>query len=282
MARFHPDIYFFCAGGAEGGAKLRELLGGKGANLAEMASLKLPVPAGFTISTRVCNHFYAHGGKYPKGLTEGVAKGIARVEKALGRKFGDAQNPLLVSVRSGARVSMPGMMDTVLNLGLNDQTVRGLEAASKSPRFAWDSYRRFCQMYGDVVLKLKPENKNDPDPFEELIDRKKAARGVTEDVALGVNDLKELVREFRDLIRRRVGRDIPQVPRAQLWEAIGAAFGPWNNERANTYRKLNNIPGDWGTAVTVQSMVFGNLGDDCATGVAFTRDPSTGETGIYG
>jgi len=282
MARVHPDIYFFGAGGAEGGAKLRELLGGKGANLAEMASLKLPVPAGFTISTRVCNHFYAHGGKYPKGLTEGVAKSITRVEKALGRKFGDAQNPLLVSVRSGARVSMPGMMDTVLNLGLNDQTVRGLEAASKSPRFAWDSYRRFCQMYGDVVLKLKPENKNDPDPFEELIDRKKAARGVTEDVALGVNDLKELVREFRDLIRRRVGRDIPQDPRAQLWEAIGAVFGSWNNERANTYRKLNNIPGDWGTAVTVQSMVFGNLGDDCATGVAFTRDPSTGETGIYG
>ena len=282
MARVHPDIYFFGAGGAEGGAKLRELLGGKGANLAEMASLKLPVPAGFTISTRVCNHFYAHGGKYPKGLTEGVAKSIARVEKALGRKFGDAQNPLLVSVRSGARVSMPGMMDTVLNLGLNDQTVRGLEAASNNPRFAWDSYRRFCQMYGDVVLKLKPENKNDPDPFEELIDRKKAARGVTEDVALGVDDLKELVREFRDLIRRRVGRDIPQDPRAQLWEAIGAVFGSWNNERANTYRKLNNIPGDWGTAVTVQSMVFGNLGDDCATGVAFTRDPSTGETGIYG
>ena len=282
MARVHPDIYFFGAGGAEGGANLRELLGGKGANLAEMASLKLPVPPGFTISTRVCNYFYAHGGKYPKGLTEGVAKSIARVEKALGRKFGDGQNPLLVSVRSGARVSMPGMMDTVLNLGLNDRTVRGLEAASSNPRFAWDSYRRFCQMYGDVVLKLKPENKNDPDPFEELIDHKKAARLVTEDVALGADDLKELVREFRDLIRRRLGRDIPQDPREQLWEAIGAVFGSWNNERANTYRKLNNIPGDWGTAVTVQSMVFGNLGDDCATGVAFTRDPSTGEAGIYG
>src|SRR5208282_1101943 len=241
MARVHPDIYFFGAGGAEGGAKLRELLGGKGANLAEMASLKLPVPAGFTISTRVCNHFYAHGGKYPKGLTEGVAKSIARVEKALGRKFADAQNPLLVSVRSGARVSMPGMMDTVLNLGLNDQTVRGLEAASNNPRFAWDSYRRFCQMYGDVVLKLKPENKNDPDPFEELIDRKKATRLVTEDVALGVDDLKELVREFRDLIRRRVGRDIPQDPREQLWEAIGAVFGSWQNERAITHRRINNI-----------------------------------------
>ena len=282
MARVHPEIYFFGAGGAEGGAKLRELLGGKGANLAEMASLKLPVPAGFTISTRVCNYFDSHAGKYPKGLAEGVAKSVARVEKAIGRKFGDAQNPLLVSVRSGARVSMPGMMDTVLNLGLNDQTVRGLEAASNNPRFAWDSYRRFCQMYGDVVLKLKPENKNDPDPFEELIDRKKAVRGVTEDVELGVNDLKELVGEFRGLIRRRVGRDIPQDPREQLWEAIGAVFGSWNNERAITYRKLNSIPGDWGTAVTVQSMVFGNLGDDCATGVAFTRDPSTGETGIYG
>ncbi len=282
MARVHPEIYFFGAGVAEGGAKLRELLGGKGANLAEMASLKLPVPPGFTISTRVCNYFYAHGNKYPAGLTQGVAKSIARVEKALGRKFGDPQNPLLVSVRSGARVSMPGMMDTVLNLGLNDQTVRGLEAASNNARFAWDSYRRFCQMYGDVVLKLKPENKNDPDPFEELIDRKKATRGVTQDVELGVNDLKELVGEFRELIRRRVGRDIPQDPREQLWEAIGAVFGSWNNDRAITYRKLNNIPGDWGTAVSVQSMVFGNLGDDCATGVAFTRDPSTGEPGIYG
>ncbi len=282
MARVHPEIYFFGAGVAEGGAGMRELLGGKGANLAEMASLKLPVPPGFTISTRVCNWFYDHGSKYPKGLTEGVAKSVARVEKALGRSFGDPKNPLLVSVRSGARVSMPGMMDTVLNLGLNDQTVRGLEAVSRNPRFAWDSYRRFCQMYGDVVLKLKPENKNDPDPFEELIDRKKQLRGVTQDVDLSVADLRELVGEFRELIRRRVGRDIPQDPRAQLWEAIGAVFGSWHNDRAITYRKINNIPGDWGTAVTVQAMVFGNLGDDCATGVAFTRDPATGEPGIYG
>jgi len=282
MARVHPEIYFFGAGAAEGRASMRELLGGKGANLAEMAALKLPVPPGFTISTQVCNYYYDNHGKYPKGLAEGVKKSVARMEKALGRRFGHATNPLLVSVRSGARVSMPGMMDTVLNLGLTDQTVEGLEAVSGNPRFAWDSYRRFCQMYGDVVLKLKPENKNDPDPFEELIDHKKTARGVSEDVDLKVDDLRELVSEFRELIRRRVGRDIPQDPNEQLWEAIGAVFGSWNNERAITYRRINNIPGDWGTAVTVQSMVFGNLGSDCATGVAFTRDPGTGEKGIYG
>src|ERR1700722_5849363 len=282
MARVHPEIYFFGAGVAEGRSEMRDLLGGKGANLAEMPSLKLPVPPGFTISTQVCNYYYQHGSKYPKGLTEGVAKSVARVERALGRKFGDAKNPLLVSVRSGARVSMPGMMDTVLNLGLTDKTVVGLETVSGSPRFAWDSYRRFCQMYGDVVLKLKPEDKNARDPFEELIEAKKAERGVKEDVDLSVDDLKELVDEFRALIRMRVGRDIPQDPREQLWEAIGAVFGSWNNERAVIYRKINNIPGDWGTAVTVQSMVFGNLGADCATGVAFTRDPSTGEKGIYG
>jgi pyruvate,orthophosphate dikinase len=282
MARVHPEIYFFGAGVAEGRTEMRNLLGGKGANLAEMASLKLPVPPGFTISTRVCNYFYDHGHKYPKGLTQGVAKSVARMEKALGRRFGDRDNPLLVSVRSGARVSMPGMMDTVLNLGLTDETIKGLEAASRNPRFAWDSYRRFCQMFGDVVLKLKPENKNDPDPFEELIDRKKASRGLVNDVDLSVEDLKALVDEFRDLIRRRVGKDIPQDPDEQLWAAIGAVFDSWHNDRAITYRKINNIPGDWGTAVSVQSMVFGNLGDDCATGVSFTRDASTGEPGIYG
>jgi pyruvate,orthophosphate dikinase len=282
MARVHPEIYFFGGAVAEGRAGMRDLLGGKGANLAEMASLKLPVPPGFTISTRVCTYFYEHKGKYPKGIEAGVTKSIARIEKTLSRKFGDAKNPLLVSVRSGARVSMPGMMDTVLNLGLTDETVQGLEAVSGSPRFAWDSYRRFCQMYGDVVLKLKPENKNDRDPFEQIIDRKKSQRGVKEDLELSVDDLKALVGEFRDLIRRRVGRDLPQDPREQLWEAIGAVFGSWNNERAVAYRKFNNIPGDWGTAVTLQSMVFGNLGSDCATGVAFTRNPSTGERGIYG
>jgi pyruvate,orthophosphate dikinase len=282
MARVHQEIYFFGGGVAEGRASMRNLLGGKGANLAEMASLKLPVPPGFTISTEVCNYFYEHKHKYPKGLEQGVAKSIARIEKIMGRKFGDRKNPLLVSVRSGARVSMPGMMDTVLNLGLNDETVEGLEQVSGSARFAWDSYRRFCQMYGDVVLKLKPENKLDRDPFEELIDQKKAARGIKQDVELSVDDLKELVAEFRELIRRRVGRDLPQDPKEQLWGAIGAVFDSWNNDRAIAYRKFNHIPGDWGTAVTVQSMVFGNLGDDCATGVAFTRDPSTGERGIYG
>src|SRR5579863_10133876 len=218
MARVHPDLYFFGGGTAEGRATMRELLGGKGANLAEMASLKLPVPPGFTISTRVCTYYYEHRQSYPKGLDKAVDKAVARVEKLIGRRFGDAANPLLVSVRSGARVSMPGMMDTVLNLGLTDETVKGLEAASNNPRFAWDSYRRFCQMYGDVVLKLKPENKNDPDPFEELIDRKKALRGVTQDTQITVNDLKELVGEFRDLIHRRVGRDLPQDPNEQLWE----------------------------------------------------------------
>ena len=282
MGRIHPEIYFFGAGAAEGRSAMRNLLGGKGANLAEMARLKLPVPPGFTISTQVCNYFYDHSHKYPKGLTEGVAKSVARIEKALSRKFGDAKNPLLVSVRSGARVSMPGMMDTVLNLGLTDETMKGLAEISGNPRFAWDSYRRFCQMFGDVVLKLKPENKNDPDPFEDIIDRKKAARGVKNDTDLKVDDLQELVGEFRALIRSRVGRDIPQDPHEQLWMAIGAVFDSWHNDRAITYRRINNIPGDWGTAVTVQSMVFGNLGDDCATGVAFTRDPGTGEKGIYG
>src|SRR5579875_124874 len=282
MARMHPELYFFGGGTAEGRASMRELLGGKGANLAEMAALKLPVPPGFTISTRVCTYLYEHGHTYPKGLEKAVDKAVGRVEKLLGRKFGDAHNPLLVSVRSGARVSMPGMMDTVLNLGLTDRTVEGLEAASNNPRFAWDSYRRFCQMYGDVVLKLKPEDKNAIDPFEEIIERKKKARGIKGDLELSVDDLKELVSEFRELIRNRVGHDLPQDPYEQLWQAIGAVFGSWQNERAITYRKINKIPADWGTAVTVQSMVFGNLGDDCATGVAFTRDPATGEKGIYG
>ena len=282
MGRIHPEVYFFGGGAAEGRADMRNLLGGKGAGLAEMAALKLPVPPGFTISTRVCTYFYQHGHRYPKGLDAAVAKSIGRIEKALGRRFGDERNPLLVSVRSGARVSMPGMMDTVLNLGLTDETVKGLEASSGNPRFAWDSYRRFCQMYGDVVLRLKPENKEERDPFEELIDRKKSQRGAREDVDLTADDLRELVSDFRELIRNRVGRDVPQDPQEQLWEAIGAVFGSWNNERAVTYRKLNNIPGEWGTAVTVQSMVYGNLGSDCATGVAFTRNPATGERGIYG
>jgi pyruvate,orthophosphate dikinase len=284
MARVHSDIYFFGGNIAEGRADMRELLGGKGANLAEMAALKLPVPPGFTISTRVCTYYYDHPGSdpYPPGLRQGVAKSLKRIEKLVGRQFGDAHNPLLVSVRSGARVSMPGMMDTVLNLGLNDQTVQGLAEVSNSPRFAWDSYRRFCQMYGSVVLKLKPENPHDPDPFEEVIEQKKRRKGVSQDVDLDVEDLKELVDEFRALIAKRAGKELPQDPEEQLWGAIGAVFGSWRNERAIVYRKINGIPEEWGTAVTVQSMVFGNLGPDCATGVAFTRDPATGEKGIYG
>ena len=260
---------------------MRDLLGGKGANLAEMASLKLPVPPGFTISTRVCNYFYEPRPQVSEGTYRGRGEERRASRKGARSQIWRRENPLLVSVRSGARVSMPGMMDTVLNLGLTDETVKGLEKISGNPRFAWDSYRRFCQMFGDVVLQLKPENKNDPDPFEEIIDHKKMTRGVKEDTDLNVDDLQELVSEFRALIRSRVGRDIPQDPNEQLWMAIGAVFGSWNNDRAIAYRRIN-IPGDWGTAVTVQSMVFGNLGDDCATGVAFTRDPGTGEKGIYG
>jgi pyruvate,orthophosphate dikinase len=282
MARLHPDIYFFGAGTSEGKAQMRDLLGGKGANLAEMASLKLPVPPGFTISTRVCAYFYDHAGKYPKGLEQAVAKSVGRIEKAIGRRFGDSANPLLVSVRSGARVSMPGMMDTVLNLGLNDRTVEGLATASGNPRFAWDSYRRFCQMYGDVVLGLKPQSSSQRDPFEELIEAKKQSRRVSQDLELTTDDLKQLVGEFRALIRSRTGGDLPQDPQKQLWGAIGAVFASWQNERAVAYRKLNAIPEQWGTAVTVQAMVFGNLGADCATGVAFSRDPSTGAKGLYG
>src|SRR5712671_3321725 len=275
-------VYRFGDGTAEGRADMRNLLGGKGAGLAEMSNLGLPVPPGFTITTEVCSYFYAHDNTYPRGMREEVECALAEIEDSFGARFGDLDNPLLVSVRSGARVSMPGMMDTVLNLGLTDETVKGLETASNNARFAWDSYRRFCQMYGDVVLKLKPENKNDPDPFEQIIEHKKAARGIELDTDLSVDDLKELVGEFRELIRSRVGRDIPQDPKEQLWMAIGAVFDSWHNDRAIAYRKINNIPGDWGTAVTVQSMVFGNLGADCATGVAFTRDPGTGEKGIYG
>jgi pyruvate,orthophosphate dikinase len=260
---------------------MKNLLGGKGANLAEMAGLGLPVPPGFTMSTEVCTYYYAHGRQYPPALRKLVTENLARIEGIVGRRFGDPTNPLLVSVRSGAPASMPGMMDTVLNLGLNDVTVQGLIAESQNPRFAWDSYRRFVQMYGDVVLGLKPEDKQQ-DPFEEVLEAKKHARGVTADTDLTADDLRELVGEFKDLIRRRLGIEFPSDPQEQLWGAIGAVFGSWNNARAITYRKLYAIPSDWGTAVNVQAMVFGNLGDDCATGVAFSRDPATGENALYG
>jgi len=275
-------VFAFGGGRADGNAKMKNLLGGKGANLAEMAGLGLPVPPGFTISTEVCTYYYTHQQRYPTGLRVDVARQLARVEQLVGRRFGDPSNPLLVSVRSGARASMPGMMDTVLNLGLNDQTVQGLITLSGNPRFAYDSYRRFVAMYGDVVLDLKPRSKMEIDPFEEILQRKKQARGVKLDTELTADDLRALVAEFKAAIRDRKGVAFPEDPHEQLWGATGAVFGSWMNERASVYRKLNNIPESWGTAVNVQSMVFGNSGDDSGTGVAFTRDPATGENLFYG
>ncbi len=275
-------VYAFGGGSAEGNGAMKELLGGKGAGLAEMAGLGLPVPPGFTITTAVCDQYDASRNTYPKGLDKEVEKHLARVEKLLGRRLGDADDPLLVSVRSGAPVSMPGMMDTVLNLGLNDKTVAGLAIASGNARFAWDSYRRFIQMYGDVVMELKPASAKDIDPFEALIEAKKKKTGAVNDTDLTTAHLKELVKEFKALIRKRLGKPFPTDPRKQLWGAIGAVFRSWNNERAIVYRKLNRIPAHWGTAVSVQSMVFGNMGSSSATGVAFTRDPATGEKRFYG
>ena len=275
-------VYKFGAGKADGRADMKDLLGGKGANLAEMSNLGIPVPPGFTITTEMCKVYYEQNKQYPPELKEQVEEGIAFIEKNVGAKFGDTDNPLLVSVRSGAPVSMPGMMDTVLNLGLNDVTVQGLIKQSNNERFGWDSYRRFVQMYGDVVLGLKPESKEEEDPFEVIIDEIKKERGVSLDTELTAKDLKELVYRFKKLIRERKGVDFPEDPWDQLWGAIDAVFGSWMNPRAITYRKLNNIPDDWGTAVNVQAMVFGNMGDDSATGVAFTRDPATGEKEFYG
>ncbi|MEW6268377.1 MAG: pyruvate, phosphate dikinase [Thermodesulfobacteriota bacterium] len=281
-ARVSKTIYSFGGGRADGRAEMKNLLGGKGANLAEMASIGLPVPPGFTITTEVCTYYYANGRKYPASLRGDVEKAVGKVEQIVGKRFGDPANPLLVSVRSGARASMPGMMDTILNLGLTDETAAGLARAASNERFAYDSYRRFVQMYGDVVLGLKPESDKEHDPFEVVLDEKKRARGVTADLELTTQDLKELVAEFKELILRRTGKPFPENPWDQLWGAIGAVFGSWMNQRAITYRKLYGIPADWGTAVNVQAMVFGNLGDDCATGVAFTRDPATGAKKFYG
>ena len=275
-------VYPFGGGTARGNAGMRNLLGGKGANLAEMARLGLPVPAGFTITTRVCTAYYENRRRYPRELAGQVERAIKHVEKVMGAKFGDRDNPLLVSVRSGARVSMPGMMDTVLNLGLNDETVRGLIAKTGNERFAYDCYRRFVQMYGDVVLGLRPESKDDVDPFEEILEHKKRTLGIEYDTELSATDLEDLVLQFKQAIKMKVGHDFPEDPKEQLWGAIGAVFGSWMNERAVAYRKLYDIPADWGTAVNVQAMVFGNMGDDCGTGVAFTRDPATGENVFYG
>jgi pyruvate,orthophosphate dikinase len=269
-------VYSFGAGHNEGRAEMRDLLGGKGANLAEMASIGLPVPPGFTISTEVCTYFYANGQSYPPDLKDQVRASLARVEEAVGLRFGDSTRPLLVSVRSGARVSMPGMMDTVLNLGLNDRTVAGLVSAANDARFAWDSYRRFIQMYGSVVMGV------DHHRFEEIIEHTKLETGAIEDTQLGAEDWQSVVAGYRGMIEEETGRPFPQDPEEQLWGAIGAVFGSWMNPRAITYRRLHDIPADWGTAVNVQAMVFGNMGEDCATGVCFTRDPSTGENAFYG
>ena len=269
-------VYGFGAGKTEGNATMRELLGGKGANLAEMSEIGLPVPPGFTISTEVCTYYYDHDHNYPDQLAGEVDAAIAAVEAATGLKFADPENPLLLSVRSGSRASMPGMMDTVLNLGLNNDVVAGLAQKTGDKRFAWDSYRRFIQMFSDVVLGV------DHGLFEDALEMKKDTRGIFDDVDLTGDDLEELVTEYLEIVMEETGSAFPSSPRDQLWGAIGAVFDSWMNQRAITYRRLNNIPAAWGTAVNVQSMVFGNMGDDCATGVAFTRNPSTDENMFYG
>ena len=269
-------VYTFGDGKAQGRAEMRNLLGGKGANLAEMSNLGLPVPPGFTITTEVCTYYYANGNKYPAALAGQMAAALAQVEKLVDRKFGDVTKPLLVSVRSGARASMPGMMDTVLNLGLNDATVEGLAKLAGNERFAWDSYRRFIQMYSDVVLGVGHEH------FEELLELHKEHRGFTLDTDLKADDWKHLVGEYKKRVQQELGRPFPQDVHEQLQGAIAAVFGSWMNDRAKVYRSLNNIPASWGTAVNVQAMVFGNMGDDSATGVAFTRNPSTGDRSWYG
>jgi pyruvate,orthophosphate dikinase len=275
-------VYFFGSGKADGRADMKALLGGKGANLAEMTNIGLPVPPGFTISTEVCTYYSENKKKYPKELETEVLKALAKVEKAVGVKFADTKDPLLVSVRSGARASMPGMMDTILNLGLNDDTIKGLIEKTGNERFAWDSYRRFVQMYGDVVLGLKPQNRYEVDPFEHIIEQVKKNKGVQLDTELTTEDLKELVVRFKKAIKEKLKIEFPNDPYKQLWGAIGAVFGSWMNERAIAYRKMNDIPSWWGTAVNVQAMVFGNMGADSGSGVAFTRDAATGENYFYG
>jgi pyruvate,orthophosphate dikinase len=275
-------VYFFGKGKADGKADMRALLGGKGANLAEMTNIGLPVPAGFTITTEVCTYYYANNRQYPPELREQGRAALAAVEDVMGAKFGATTNPLLVSCRSGARDSMPGMMDTVLNIGLNDETVQALAKQTGNERFAWDSYRRFVQMYGDVVLDLKPKDKKDADPFEEILHHKKEHAKVKFDSELSAAHLKELVAEFKKAIKDRTGHDFPTDPLEQVWGAIGAVFRSWMNDRAIVYRRTYGIPHEWGTAVNVQAMVFGNLGDDCATGVGLTRDCALGVPGFCG
>lgn len=269
-------VYSFGGGRAEGRADMKNLLGGKGANLAEMSNLGIPVPPGFTISTEVCTYYYDNGEVYPDSLKDEVIAALAKVEETLGRTFGSVADPLLVSVRSGARASMPGMMDTILNLGLNDLSVEGLAKCSNDPRFAYDSYRRFIQMYSNVVLGIDHHN------FEEILEEAKDDKGVQLDTDLAADDWKKVIARYKSKVQEVLGHPFPQDVHEQLWGAIGAVFGSWMNQRAITYRRLHDIPGSWGTAVNVQAMVFGNMGDDCSTGVCFTRNPSTGDNEFYG
>ncbi|MGH7011165.1 MAG: PEP/pyruvate-binding domain-containing protein, partial [Caulobacteraceae bacterium] len=269
-------VWSFGEGAADGDASMRDLLGGKGANLAEMSALGLPVPPGFTISTDACAWYYAHQKRFPEGLETELSAALARIEASTGRRFGDGEDPLLVSVRSGARVSMPGMMDTVLNLGLNDATVVALARTSGDERFAFDSYRRFIQMYANVVLGL------DHHMFEEILDDRKDLLGASIDTELSAEDWRGVIDDYKAAVERERGAPFPQDPSSQLWGAIGAVFESWMNERARFYRRMHAIPEAWGTAVNVQAMVFGNMGETSATGVAFTRDPSTGERALWG
>jgi pyruvate,orthophosphate dikinase len=275
-------VYFFGKSKTDGSGDMKSLLGGKGANLAQMTRIGLPVPSGFTITTEVCVNYYKNGRKYPAELAGDLEKAVKWLEKETGKKFGDIKNPLLVSVRSGARDSMPGMMDTILNLGLNDATCEGLAAATRNERFAWDSYRRFIQMYGDVVMGVQKRTENEHEPFDDVMAGLKKEVGVKEDTDLSAQHLQELVKRFKKLIKDRTGKAFPNEPMKQLEGAVQAVFGSWMNERAILYRQKYRIPDEWGTAVNVQSMVFGNMGDDCATGVAFTRDPANGENVFYG
>jgi pyruvate, orthophosphate dikinase len=276
-------VYVFGGGKADGDASQKNLLGGKGANLAEMSGLGIPVPAGFTITTEVCTEYNKIGQEQTVEMIKAeVEAAVRETEVIMGAKFCDEENPLLLSVRSGARVSMPGMMDTVLNLGLNDSAVEALAQKSGNSRFAWDSYRRFVQMYGDVVLGMKPESKEDIDPFEGIMEELKETRGLELDTDFTVEDLKYLVKEFKAAVTKKTGRVFPDDPWEQLWGAVMAVFDSWETPRAVYYRMLNKIPGDWGTAVNVQAMVFGNMGDNSGTGVAFTRDAGTGENVFNG
>ncbi|HRA89517.1 MAG TPA: PEP/pyruvate-binding domain-containing protein, partial [Planctomycetaceae bacterium] len=275
-------VYTWGDGKAEGNATMKPLLGGKGANLAEMSRIGLPVPAGFTITTEVCTYFYDNKKTYPPELKAQVEAAIKNAETIMGAKFGDPANPMLLSCRSGSRESMPGMMDTVLNIGINEKVVQALIKQSGNEHFAWDSYRRLIQMYGDVVLGLKPETKNDPDHFDEILDKAREHAKVEHEKDLSVDVLKDIVAQFKAVIKKHAGIEFPEDPMEQLWGCIGAVFGSWMNDRAMVYRRQYGIPHDWGTATNVQAMVFGNLGDDCATGVALTRNCSVGIPGFCG